>query len=138
MLKIPTALTETAVQSVNFVIPSPTKGIGFLINELSVRFGQTIANEYTIFQLFQFTLAQLELQLLYACERSASCYPFADYHFRLDSEMITILNGTPENFFVLVAMIECYGSFSVNDSKYVVAPPPTVVSPHTIRIKSYC
>lgn len=106
VLKIPTALVETAVQSVNFVIPSPTQGIGFIVNELFVRFGQMPANECTVFQLFRFILAQLELQLMYACEKPANCYPFADYHFRFDTEMIAILKGASENFSVLVAMIE--------------------------------
>lgn len=66
------------------------------------------------------------------------CYPFADYHFRFDVEMITILKRVSENFPVPVAMIECYGSFSLNNIKYVVAPPPTVVSPHTIRLSNLC
>lgn len=51
-LKIPMALVETAVQNVNFIIPSPTQGIGFMVNELFVHLGPMFASECTIFQLF--------------------------------------------------------------------------------------
>lgn len=83
-MKIPVTLTETAVQNINFVGPTPTTGIGFIINELFVRFGSMLASECTIFQFYRFTLAQLELQLFYACERPAGCYPFSDFHFQVN------------------------------------------------------
>ncbi|XKL63856.1 hypothetical protein PGB90_006220 [Kerria lacca] len=68
-LKIPTTLIETSVQNVNFVILSPTQGIGFMVNEIFVRLGHMLAAECIIFQLYRFILAQPELQLFYSCNR---------------------------------------------------------------------
>lgn len=115
--------------------PYSTSGVGFAVCDLYYRFrNDSFANHCTIFQLYRYTLAQLELQAYHAQDRHVGSYPIADFHFEIESNLKSCISGYTENFKILVHLIEACG-ISKDDKQDVsvgLLAPPAVFSPHTI------
>lgn len=59
-LIVPLGLTDSNLTPCHLVLPYATTGIGFSINQLYIQFFDQLAPHFSLFQFYQYSLAQLE------------------------------------------------------------------------------
>lgn len=118
-LERPLGLPDAATTKVTLLLPFSTTGIGLTVQALYYRYYPKLQAHISIFQLYQYSLAQFELTWYVAHQTAVSTHPYSDLNIHLESDFQVAMKGYPENFKLIVALCELYGHVKMGDQSIV-------------------
>lgn len=123
-IRTPASFTQRPVTTVTKRLPFSTIGIGLTVSELFYRFSEMFrSSRCSIYSLFRVSLAQLDLQHQVSTDGGCSTYPYDSLFFDVPGERKNLTKSHPDNFKVLVYIIETFGRFKHAGSDYVTIIP---------------
>lgn len=123
-LRTPISFSQRPVTSVTKRLPFSTIGIGCAVSELFYRFSEMFrTSRCSIYSLLQVTLAQLDLQHQVSAEGGCSVYPYDSLFFNVPGERRNLTKSHPDNFKVLIFLIETFGRFKSGMSDFITSIP---------------
>lgn len=101
-------------------LPFSTIGFGLSTSELYFRFSQAFrSSECSIFSLFRTILSQFDLPRQVSVEGGCSVFPYDSLFVPMDSDRRDLTKAHPDNFKVLVYILETFGKFKHGNSEYI-------------------
>jgi hypothetical protein len=123
-LKTPLSFTSRPAMPLVKRLPFSTLGLGLSISELFYRFSEAFRNSNcSIYSLLRVTLSQLDLQRQVSHEGGASVYPYESLFTPMDSNRRDLTKTHPDNFKVLIFIIESFGRFKHNGVDHITVIP---------------
>lgn len=123
-LKTPFSFTSRPAMPLVKRLPFSTLGLELSISELFYRFNEAFRNSNcSIYSLLRVTLSQLDLQRQVSHEGGVSVYPYESLFIPIDSDRRDLTKTHPDNFKILIYIIESFGRFKHNSVDYISVIP---------------
>lgn len=123
-LKLPLAFKSRPVLPLVKRLPFSTIGIGATVSELFFRFNESFRQSgCSIYSLYRVALSQLDLQRQVSVEGGSSVYPYESLFVTMDHDRRDLTKAHPDNFKLIVFIIETFGRFKHNGAEFISVIP---------------